>query len=128
MNYFMVKYPLDVREKPDDCAQTREKEKPSGRGGERRYRRRMKIREGFILREVAGNHVVVPVGKASTMLNGIIRLNNSGVLLWGLLLAGSDEKNLAEKLKEEYGIPEDQAARDVGVFLDSLKKIGCLED
>ncbi len=88
----------------------------------------MKIREGFILRDVAGNHVVVPVGKASTVLNGIIRLNNSGVLLWGLLLNGSDEKSLAAKLKEEYGISEDQAARDVEMFLDSLKKIGCLED
>ena len=88
----------------------------------------MKIREGFVLREVAGNHVVVPVGKASTLLNGIIRLNGSGVLLWDLLRTGADEKSLAAKLKEEYGISEDQAARDAGAFLDSLKKAGCLEE
>ena len=88
----------------------------------------MKIREGFLLREVAGSHVVVPVGKASTVLNGIIRLNNSGVLLWGLLRDGADEKSLAARLAEEYGISEEQAAGDVGVFLDSLKKIGCLEE
>ena len=88
----------------------------------------MKIREGFMLREVVRDHVVVPVGKASTVLNGIIRLNNSGVLLWGLLQDGTDEKSLVEKLKEEYGISEEQAARDVGVFLDTLKKVGCLEE
>ncbi|MBR4501368.1 MAG: PqqD family protein [Clostridia bacterium] len=88
----------------------------------------MKIREGFMLREVVRDHVVVPVGKASTVLNGIIRLNNSGVLLWGLLQDGTDEKSLVEKLKEEYGIFEEQAARDVGVFLDTLKKVGCLEE
>lgn len=87
----------------------------------------MKIREGFMLREVAGSHVVVPLGKASEVLNGIIRLNNSGVLLWGLLLDGADEKSLAAKLIEQYDISEDQAARDVGVFLESLEKIGCLE-
>ena len=88
----------------------------------------MKIREGFMLREVVRDHVVVPVGKASTVLNGIIRLNNSGVLLWGLLQDGTDEKSLVEKLKEEYGIFEEQAAWDVGVFLDTLKKVGCLEE
>ena len=108
--------------------QAREKEEPPGCGGERRYRQKMKIREGFMIREVAGNHVVVPVGKASAVLNGIIRLNNSGVLLWGLLLEGADEKSLAAKLMEEYDVSEDLAAQDVGVFLDSLKKIGCLEE
>ena len=88
----------------------------------------MKIKEGFMLREVAGNHVVVPVGKASTLLNGIIRLNGSGVLLWGLLKDGADEKSLVSKLAVEYGISEEQAAQDAGAFLDSLKEIGCLEE
>ena len=81
-----------------------------------------------MLREVAGSHVVVPVGRASTVLNGIIRLNGSGVLLWDLLKDGTDEKSLAAKLTEEYGISDDQAARDVKAFLDTLKKTGCLEE
>ncbi len=88
----------------------------------------MKIREGFMLREVVGDHVVVPVGKASLEVKGIIRLNNSGLLLWNLLRDGADEKSLAAKLMEEYGISQDLAARDVGAFLDTLKEVGCLEE
>ncbi len=88
----------------------------------------MKIKEGFMLRDVAGAHVVVPVGKASTVLNGIIQLNESGALLWGLLTEGADKNALEARLTEEYGISRERAAADAGAFLDSLRKAGCLEE
>ena len=42
----------------------------------------MKIKEGFILREVAGNYIVVAVGSAVKQFNGVITLNETGAFLW----------------------------------------------
>ena len=42
----------------------------------------MKIKQGFMLREVAGNYVVVAVGEASKKFNGVINLNESGAFIW----------------------------------------------
>ena len=38
----------------------------------------MKIKEGFMLRNVADNYIVVPVGKASLEFKGLINLNGVG--------------------------------------------------
>jgi len=45
----------------------------------------MKVKEGYMLREVAGNSVVVAVGKATLDFNGLITLNSTGTFLWKLL-------------------------------------------
>ena len=87
----------------------------------------MKIKEGFVLQEIAGSNVVVPVGEVSAILNGIISLNDSGVLLWNLLTEGAEQEQLVNALVAEYGIPNNKALRDVNAFLDTLRSTGCLE-
>ena len=42
----------------------------------------MKVKEDFLLREVAGCYVVVPVGKATVDFNGMLNLNDTGAFLW----------------------------------------------
>lgn len=42
----------------------------------------MKIKDGFMLRKVGGQYVVVAFGEASRSFNGIIRLNETGKFLW----------------------------------------------
>ena len=54
----------------------------------------MKIKEGFILREVAGSHIVVAVGQAVKTFNGIINLNPTSALLWKNLEKALKKKNL----------------------------------
>ena len=49
---------------------------------ERRRKMKIKIKEGFLLRKVAGDHVVVPVGEAGKVFHGMIRLNDTGAFLW----------------------------------------------
>ncbi len=67
----------------------------------------MKIREGFMLRKVAGKHVVVAIGPASKILNGMIKLNDTGAFCWNQLLKGISEEKLMEALVSEYGITEE---------------------
>lgn len=88
----------------------------------------MRIKEGFILRQVAGKNVVVAVGSASRMLNGMIKLNETGVFCWNCLGKGISEDDLQEALMSEYDIPREQAAADVDAFLDMLREAGCLDE
>ena len=42
----------------------------------------MKIKNGFVLRVVGGESVVVPVGEMSKKFHGMINLNETGAFLW----------------------------------------------
>lgn len=88
----------------------------------------MKLKENFVLRQVAGSYVVVAVGAASVDFNGMLTLNDSGALLWRTLEGGADRAALLAALTSEYDVDEAQAARDLDEFLRSLRSAGCLAD
>ena len=64
----------------------------------------MKIKEGFILRNVAGSNVVVPVGQATVDFNGMMSLNDTGAFLFDKLTKGTTEEQLIRDLMDEYSI------------------------
>ena len=79
----------------------------------------MKIKEGFLLREVAGKHVVVPVG-SDLDLNMMITLNGTGAFLWAQLQQETDENGLVSALLAEYDVDEATARRSVQAFVKKL--------
>jgi len=87
----------------------------------------MKIKEGFVLREVAGSYVVVAVGKAVKTFNGIINLNDTGAFLWKQLEKGSNLDGLKSALLAEYDVDEEIAERDAKKFLDKVTEAGLVE-
>lgn len=82
----------------------------------------MKIKDGFVLREVAGSYIVVAVGEAVKNFNGIINLNETGAFLWKILESGATKEELVAKLLEEYDVDEKTAAEDVGKFINKLSE------
>lgn len=87
----------------------------------------MKVKNGFILRSIAGSNIVVPVGAASVDFNGMITLNDSGAFLWKELEKGGDVESLTAALLREYEVDEDTARRCSADFIDKLNEAGCLE-
>lgn len=81
----------------------------------------MKIKEGYILRKVGTQNVVVAVGEASRDFNGIIRLNETGRFLWEQLSEDKTEEQLTAALLEHYEVSEDKAKADVKAFADKLR-------
>ena len=69
----------------------------------------MIIKQGFMLREVAGNFVVVAIGEASKKFNGVINLNESGAFLWKQLTKEVTKEQLLEALLNEYDVSEEIA-------------------
>lgn len=87
----------------------------------------MKIRDGFILREVAGNYIVVAVGEAVKGFNGVINLNETGAFLWRLMEKGSDVEGLTNALLEEYDVEKEIAQADAKAFIDKLTEAGLVK-
>ena len=88
----------------------------------------MKLKEGFVLRQVAGSWIVLPVGAASVDFNGMVSLNETGALLWRALEEGADSDALVDALTAEYEVERAEAAEGVEEFLGTLRSVGCLEE
>ena len=86
----------------------------------------MEVKMEFVLRDIAGDLLLVPAGKAALDLNGMLTLNEVGAEIWRLLPQVKDEEELIARLLEDYEVPEDVLRRDVEEFLGSLRKLGIL--
>ena len=86
----------------------------------------MKLKEGFILRTVAGETVVIPTG-SDLDLNMMITLNDTGKFLWEQLEKGAEEAELTAALLAEYDVREQTAQEHVTRFLKKLNEYGFLQ-
>ena len=85
----------------------------------------MKIKDGFILRQVASQNVVLPTGKELN-LNMMITLNDTGAFLWEHLQTETNEDALVVALLKEYDVDEDTARTCVRQFVKKLDDNGFL--
>ncbi len=87
----------------------------------------MKIKAGFILRRVADQWVVVPIGERVVEVNGILTLSESGAFLWKFLETGATEEELVSKILGEYSVDEDTARKDVSAFIETVQTKGLID-
>lgn len=85
----------------------------------------MKLKDGFLLRQVAGQTVVLPAG-GDLDLNMMITLNGTGAFLWQQLERETDEAALVKALLAEYDVDEATAKTAVAGFLKKLNDNGFL--
>lgn len=86
----------------------------------------MKIKKEFVLREVAGDVLLIPTGKTALDLNGMMTLNDVGAEIWKLLPEAEDENDIVRRLLEEYEVEEDVLRHDVDDFLQKLTELEIL--
>lgn len=87
----------------------------------------MKTKENFVIRQVADTWVVLPLGAATLNFDGMLTLNQSGVLLWQALEKGCSKEELTQVLLAEYDVSREEASADVQEFLNTLVQAGCLD-
>ena len=88
----------------------------------------MKIKEGFLMREVGGKPVVIPDGKKNKDFAGMIKLNSTGKYIWEAIDAGKTQEEIAASMVADYGIPQEKAEQDLDKFISVMKKEGFLEE
>ena len=86
----------------------------------------MKIKSGFILKEIAGENVLMFLD--SSLKNKVITLNETGAFIFKLLSEGKEVNEITASLLSEYDIDEANAASDVAKFIQALSSIGALEE
>lgn len=87
----------------------------------------MKIKKGFVMREVGGEIVIVPVGAMSKQFHGMINLNQTGAFLWGYYQEEHTIEDGVKALLAEYEVDEKIARSDVTRFVETLTKSGFAE-
>lgn len=80
----------------------------------------------FLLQDVAGTQVIVPVGEAVTAFPGMITVNGTGAYIWQLLETEQTVQSLAEAMVTQYEVTEQQAMADVEAFLAQLQPTGAV--
>ncbi|MBQ5994944.1 MAG: PqqD family protein [Clostridia bacterium] len=88
----------------------------------------MKIKDGFILRQVASSNIVVPIGNAQVSFNGIMTLNEVGTLVWKKLEEGCDRQGLIDAVTAEYDVDAQTAGKDIDIYIEKLRQKGLIED
>lgn len=86
----------------------------------------MKLKDGLLLRRMAGETVVIPAG-GDMDLNVMITLNGAGEVLWKKLEQGADRAELVQALLDKYDVDEATANADTAAFLEKLERHGFLE-
>lgn len=88
----------------------------------------MKIKNGFTLRDVAGEYMVMPTGDEIERFGGTLILNETGAFFWEKLQAPTAREDVLDALLAEYDIDPTTAARDLDAFLETLRTYGVLEE
>ena len=89
----------------------------------------MKLKENYMLREIAGNFVVIPVGQNVVDYKNMLHLNETGVFLWNALQNEITFETLLKNMTVEYDASEDEISileKDLNEFLDKLRTMELL--
>lgn len=87
----------------------------------------MKVEKEFVLREIAGDYIIIPTGKTVLDFNGLITVNEVGASLWNMLQEEVSLDDLVRGILNEYDVEEETAREDIQEFLTSLETGGILK-
>ena len=87
----------------------------------------MKIKEGFVMREVAGQAIVIAVGEASRTFHGMINLNTTGKRIWEGVAEGKSKEAIARSLEQGYEVGYEKALHDTEKLLQKMQEAGVID-
>ena len=86
----------------------------------------MRIKDGFVLREVAGQAMVIATGEASDNFHGMVRLNETGKYVWQGITDGLTVEDIAHGLTEVFSVDYKKALDDVVRMIAQMENAGFL--
>lgn len=87
----------------------------------------MKVVKEFILREIAGECVLVPTGATTQEFNGLITLSDTAKFIWENMEKADSFEELVGMILEEYEIDEATAKQDAYEFINGLLRAGFID-
>ena len=89
----------------------------------------MKIKKGFQLQNVCGEHIIIPAGEENIDFSRIISLNPTAAYLWENVVKSENftVEDMAQLLLEEYEVEEDVALEDCKLIVECWAEMGLLD-
>ena len=87
----------------------------------------MKLKEGFVLGNIAGEHVVLPSGD-DLDLSTMTTLNDTGKFIWDQLEKDTTIEKIVDAILGEYDISREEAEKHVTAFVEKLRKYDFLAE
>lgn len=86
----------------------------------------MKVKKELVLRELAGDYALIPIGSDILKNNGLFSLTETGARIWQLLPEAGTERDIVDALLEEYETDRSTLEKDVREFLEQLRELEIL--
>ncbi len=86
----------------------------------------MKLKLQLVKRDIAGDIILVPVGEATSSIQGLITINETGAAIWDALPEAENEDAIVDKLYEQFDAERDELRKDVDEFLDKLRELNII--
>ncbi|MCX6842061.1 MAG: PqqD family protein [candidate division WOR-3 bacterium] len=87
----------------------------------------MKRKDNFVMQEVGGENLLVPIGSQVMDMNGLVILNDTARCVWELLAQDRSADELAAAVVERFDVTPDRARADVQTFLDEITRMGMVK-
>ena len=88
----------------------------------------MKLKDGFILQDVGGEHMAVASGPAGEVLNGLVRNNGTADFIFRALMQETTEEAVVDAMTERYDAPRERIAADVARLVAQFREAGLLDE
>lgn len=86
----------------------------------------MDIKRKVVVRNVAGETMLIPVGNTAAEYNGIFTLSPSAATAFEAINNGGDEEDALRAILDNFDVDEDTARKDLDDFLVSLREFGII--
>lgn len=88
----------------------------------------MKAKQGFVLRNVVDEYILMPTGDMIGEFNGTVLLNDVSAFVWENLQNPVSREDLLTAILEEFEVEKAVASADLDALLTTLKEYGVIED
>ena len=88
----------------------------------------MKIKDGFIMKNVAGSNVVLPLGERQEEVKGIITFNDVGADVFNMLDGTNSVEAIVTKIARDYDAPYETVEADVNKLIEKMRVHGLIEE
>lgn len=86
----------------------------------------MQIKKKVVIRTVADETMLIPVGETTGEYNGLFTLSPTAATAFSVFSDGGDEEAALKAILEEYDIDEETAKKDLDDFVVMLKEFGII--
>lgn len=88
----------------------------------------MKAKDGFVLRNVVDEYILMPVDDTILQFDGAVLLNEVSAFVWNQIQTPVSKADLLKSILDEFEVEEEVAAHDLDNLLETFSGFGIIEE